>query len=252
MIRAVGIADYRLSLAPIVDIDPDWLRDAYVGRGRSCADIGREVGVSATTIDRRLHALGIPARDPGVVGGRRDPLVLPGDMLTKKFLSDALGRKKLSLRQIGRQTGFSAATVSSYAHQHGIPIPGQRHDIDRDQLAELVERGFTVFQIAARLGCGHGTVERRLSAFGLSTRRRVQIDKETLVELYAERGLSMARVAAEPLSWACAPTPFTNGSSSTASPLVVKAPAPVTPIAISEPPKSSAVTSWSIPTRASR
>jgi hypothetical protein len=33
-------ANYRLKRSPKSDIDPDWLRDAYVVRGMSCADIG--------------------------------------------------------------------------------------------------------------------------------------------------------------------------------------------------------------------
>jgi hypothetical protein len=82
----VRTADYRPSGQPKIHIAPEWLWHAYVVRGRSCADIGREVGVSATTIDRRLHALGIPVRSPREVGGRRDPRVLPQHVLTKEYL----------------------------------------------------------------------------------------------------------------------------------------------------------------------
>jgi hypothetical protein len=59
-IPRVRTADYRLSAQPRIHIDPDWLRDAYVVQGRSCADIGGDVGANPNTIDRRLHALGIP------------------------------------------------------------------------------------------------------------------------------------------------------------------------------------------------
>jgi uncharacterized protein YerC len=177
----VRTADYRLSGEPKVHIDPGWLRDAYLVQGRSCADIGREVGASPNTIDRRLHALGIPVRTPGEVGGRRDPLVIPKEVLTKKFLSDALGRKKLSLIQIAGQTGFSVQTVSRYAHRFGIPIPAWSLPIDRRHLAGLVGRGLTIYQIAAELGCSHTTVERRLAAFGLLGRRRtLEIDQREL------------------------------------------------------------------------
>ena len=180
-IPPVRTADYRLSGEPRIRIDPGWLRDAYVVEGRSCADIGREMGASPNTIDRRLHALGIPVRTPGEVGARRDPLVVPRDVLTRKFLSDALGRKKLSLKQIARQTGFSVQTVSRYAHRYGIPIPAWALHIARRHLATLVGRGLPIYQIAPELGCSHTTVERRLAAFGLLGRRRtLEIDEREL------------------------------------------------------------------------
>jgi IS30 family transposase len=103
----------------------------------------------------------------------------------RQHLWDALGHLKLSLTQVAKQTGFSAGTVSAYVHRLGVPIPSQRLDIDRDDVVELIEQGLTVFQIAAELGCGHTTVERRLTAFGLSTRRRrnLPIDKRELTRL---------------------------------------------------------------------
>jgi hypothetical protein len=43
-IRQVRTVDYRLSGQPKIHIDRDWLREAYVVWGRSCADIGQECG----------------------------------------------------------------------------------------------------------------------------------------------------------------------------------------------------------------
>jgi hypothetical protein len=85
-----GVSEYRLSGQPKIDIDPDRLRDAYVVEARSCADIGREVGANPNTVNRRLHALGIPVRSPWATRTRADPDILPEDVLSKKYLSDAL------------------------------------------------------------------------------------------------------------------------------------------------------------------
>jgi hypothetical protein len=117
----VRTADYRLNRTATIDIEPEWLRDAYVDRGMSCAEIGREVGASSKTVHRRLHELGIPVRAPGVVGSR-DPQIHPEEVVTTKFLSDAIGRKRMSLSEIGKQTGITQATVGRYARRHGIPV----------------------------------------------------------------------------------------------------------------------------------
>jgi hypothetical protein len=106
----VRTVDYRLSGQLKIHIDRDWLRYAYVDRGMSCAEIDPEVGTSAKTVHRRLYELGIPVRAPGVVGSR-DPQIHPEDVLTKKFLSDAIRRKRMSLSEIGSQTGITQATV---------------------------------------------------------------------------------------------------------------------------------------------
>jgi hypothetical protein len=95
--------DYRPSGQPKIEIDPDWLRDAYVVQGRSCADIAREVGANPNTVNRRLHALGIPVRSPWATRARGDPDSRPEDVLTKKYLSEALGKKTLTAVQVAEQ-----------------------------------------------------------------------------------------------------------------------------------------------------
>jgi hypothetical protein len=50
----------------IIPIDKDWLREQYLDRKRSTADIAVELGVSQMTINRAAHRYGIPIRPAGV------------------------------------------------------------------------------------------------------------------------------------------------------------------------------------------
>jgi DNA-binding CsgD family transcriptional regulator len=182
----VRSVDYRLSGRPKIHIAPDWLRDAYVVRGRSCADIAREIGANANTVHRRLYAYGIPVRRPWATRARSDRL--PEDVLTKKHLSAALGERKLSRGQIAEQTGFSLGTVNNYVRRHGLATPRRIPDIDPQRLATLQERGLSVAAMAAELGCGARAVRRRLTTYGLSSvqpRPRVKIDPAELAHLAA-------------------------------------------------------------------
>jgi DNA-binding CsgD family transcriptional regulator len=184
----VRTADHRVPGDPKICIDPNWLREAYTVRGMSCAEIGREVGASPKTVNSRLHALGIPVRAPGPTGGRQDPYGVPDDVLTKKYLSEAFGTKRLTRRQVAQQTGFSEPTVLRHARRHGVAVPSQTLDIDRWRLAELVDQGRTIAEIAADLGCGLSTVRRRLGDHGLSTkppRQKFPIDADELACLVA-------------------------------------------------------------------
>jgi DNA-binding CsgD family transcriptional regulator len=182
-VRAV---DYRLSGQPKIHIDPDWLREAYVVRGRSYADIGREFGANANTVHHRLYAYGIRVRRPSATRARSDRL--PEDVLTEKYLSDALGKGKLSRGQIAEQTGFSLGTVNNYVRRHGLAAPKRIPNIDPQRLATLKQRGLSIAAMAAELGCGAKVVRRRLAAFGLSSvepRPRVKIDPDELAHLAA-------------------------------------------------------------------
>jgi transcriptional regulator with XRE-family HTH domain len=163
-------AEYRRHNTRKIEIDPGWLRDAYVVQQMSCAEIGRELGAAPKTVHRRLGILGIPLRAPGVVGGGRDPQIRPEDVLTKKFLADAIRRKRMTLTEISRQTGITPGTVGRYAHRYGIPVRTRIFDVDRRYLADRVRRGWTVAQIAAEVGCGETTITRWLSEYGLRTR----------------------------------------------------------------------------------
>jgi hypothetical protein len=113
----------------------------------------------------------------------RDPRIRPRDVLTEQFLTDALGRRRLSVKRIAAQTGFAEQTVSRYAHGHGIPIPSWTVNIDRLRLAEPVERGRTIPEMPAELGCGHNTVARRLAEYGLSTPRNRDLFRIEKAEL---------------------------------------------------------------------
>jgi transcriptional regulator of acetoin/glycerol metabolism len=87
--------------------------------------------------------------------------------------------------------------VGRYARRYGIPVRVRIYNVDRRYLADRVQRGWTVAQIVAEVGCGENTITRRLSEYGLRTARnrdRVQIDKDELARL-VEAGWSQERMA---------------------------------------------------------
>jgi transcriptional regulator with XRE-family HTH domain len=125
------------------------------------------------------------------------PKIRPEDVLTKKFLADAIRRKRMTLTEISRQTGITPGTVGRYARRFGIPVPTRIYEIDRRYLADRVKRGWTVAQIAAEVGSGETTITRWLSEYGLRTarnRNRVQVDMKELARL-VEAGWSQERMA---------------------------------------------------------
>lgn len=71
-----------------VTIDPSWLREQYLTRGRTLPDIAAELGTTPTTIARRAKEAGIQLRDRG--GGSHAAATQPTDHLPEPLRS-ALG-----------------------------------------------------------------------------------------------------------------------------------------------------------------
>lgn len=85
-------------------------------------------------------------------------------------------------------------------------MPAQRKHIPKETLQHLyLEQGLSPRAIGLRLGCGEAAVRRRLKEYNIPMRSRSQairlgkgivIERETLVELYWDQGLSIPKVAA--------------------------------------------------------
>jgi len=87
----------------------------------------------------------------------------------EKMLGDGL-----SLAEIGRRVGRHEATVSYWLRRHGLAAVGRyRHAAKgapaRVELADFVDAGLSIAQIAERLGCSKGTVRHWLRRHALKT-----------------------------------------------------------------------------------
>lgn len=80
----------------------------------------------------------------------------------------------LSLERIGRLAGRHPSTVSYWLGKYGLSAPGSekhapRGAIGRDELAELVDNGASIAEIAEGLGRGTRSVRHWLERYGLET-----------------------------------------------------------------------------------
>lgn len=94
-----------------------------------------------------------------------------------------------SIESIAREVDRDPSTVSYWVRKHGLesshaPRHAARGGIDRDLLAELVERGLTTREIAAHVDRSQSTVRHWLGEHGLKTRRRrhPKVDNASEVE----------------------------------------------------------------------
>jgi transposase len=97
-------------------------------------------------------------------------MVMEREELERRF---AAGQ---SLEAIAREVGKHASTVGYWARKYGLDVPraakhGPRGGLDREVLAELVESGLTLRQIAAEVDRSTATVQHWLREFGLATVR---------------------------------------------------------------------------------
>ena len=85
-------------------------------------------------------------------------------------------------------------------------MPTRRKHIPKETLEHLyLEQGLSPRAIGRQLGCGETAVRRRLKEYGIPMRSRSQairlgkginIERETLVDLYRDQRLSIPEVAA--------------------------------------------------------
>jgi transcriptional regulator of acetoin/glycerol metabolism len=96
------------------------LRDAYTVQGLTCPESGREGGLDGTTVYRYLLRYGIRLRSSGTRPTRRDGYLRPADVLTKRYLERAVGRRNMSTDQIARETGVGRRTMRRYMELSGV------------------------------------------------------------------------------------------------------------------------------------
>lgn len=145
-------------------MDLDYVR-AQQAAGRSLADIGADpqVQLSAGALSRRLRG----------ETGNHPPAVTREDLT-------ALIRQGCTSMQVADVLGCTASTVNYYARKYRLfdQMPTQRPERIRGVTDEerhdlhlwYVRDGETLDAIAARMGCSHSTVQRRLLDAGIELR----------------------------------------------------------------------------------
>jgi transposase-like protein len=119
--------------------------------------------------------------------------------LLERYLEEGL-----SLAGIGRRVDRHESTVAYWVEKYGLRAANRtKHSakggIDRDRLAEMVESGLSVGEIAAEVGLSKTTVRHWLREHGLKTqrasRRTASSDGQLWIELHCSKhGLTMFRL----------------------------------------------------------
>jgi transposase len=103
----------------------------------------------------------------------------------------------LSLGEIAQRFDLHEATVGYWVKKHGLEAVHRakhapRGGIPRDQLAQLVEAGMSIAQIADSVGSSKATVRHWLSRYGLKTQGGVGRRPAGQAKLAKEAGLATA------------------------------------------------------------
>jgi len=106
----------KLRPPPKVFWDKAWLEDAYVVRGLTAKQIGKEAGCSDRSILYWLNKHDILRRE--VIPG--NPMIVQ-KFLDKAWLEDAYVTRGLTTREIAREIGSRKNRVSYWLVKHGIP-----------------------------------------------------------------------------------------------------------------------------------
>jgi len=212
------------SLSPVSDhvklSDRQWLEAEYIDHGAK--EIAKDLGVSYTTVVRRLRNFGIPVR--GLVErsylGRGEALgkLRDGEWLRQQYI----GKRRAST-DIAKELRVSYQTVVFWLRKHRMSVrsavcckyAGREGALER--LAdvewlrlEYVENARTAFEMATDLGVDINTVIRWLEKAGITVRSNQEshyrgnnealerlLDKDWLLVQYSEELKTAERIGAE-------------------------------------------------------
>ena len=179
------------------------LRELYVGRGLSAAEIAAQVGGGTSRVTAALNRYGIPLRP----ASRRRVPRLDVDAAT---LTDLYVSLRLDDTEIGARFGVPAWRVKDRRLQLGVarpvvppPHPGPPPAPPAEELRRLyLDEGLPSERIARHYRAAAPVVRRWLREAGIPVRPRTtrehrrRLDIDTVRDLYQERGWTSAEVAA--------------------------------------------------------
>lgn len=191
--------------------NPEWLRTEYTDKGRSCKDIGDDIGVSDTTIRNWLKKHGIDRRSASEA--RAEGNVKPlhnSDWLREQYVD-----QHRSTYDIAEELDISKSAVSDWLDRHNIEKRGDLDAFGKQPVDELKDEEWlreqyvtqerSTYDIADELGVVKTTVANWMRKHGIefrSSSERVAKgnitplkDEDWLSEQYVNQERSMDDIA---------------------------------------------------------
>jgi len=182
--------------------DEKWLREQYIEKQRTIAEIGQECGCADSTAEKWLKKHDIETRAARVR--------TPDERLeNKKWLQEQYVAEGNSQAEIAQRCNCGQKTVGRWLKKHGIetrpPAGGPLVEKLRDEKwlwGQYIEKQRTIAEIAQECGCGKSTVGRWLKKHDIKTRpSRVRTpderleDEKWLREQYVAKQRSTCEIA---------------------------------------------------------
>lgn len=156
--------------------DEAWMRDKYLQKQQTMADIADTTGVTPGTISRWMLKHGIETRSPGEPIAESD-----GNPLTdESWLRQQYVNNERSQTTIAREVGVSQPTVSKYLDRYGIDTRSNAEAVTDGTIEPLTDESWlrqryvterkTHAEIADELGVSGPTVRKYLDRHGIETR----------------------------------------------------------------------------------
>jgi len=166
-----------------------------LGQGKTYAEIGKEVGLTAYHVGTIARQLGRPRPRGGRTGRRR----IGAEKIDR--IIDLIAEGK-SYRAIAKEVDIREETVSRIARELGEdrkrPGPARNPEL-RENIAQMLREGKTIRQIAQELGTSPTTINSVVREFGLSRRspsRRMTPEKrQSALELLRQGDLTYRKIA---------------------------------------------------------
>ncbi len=122
-------------------LDLEKIKEFYLDEGKTMDEIVKLMGVSRTTIGRRLKKLGIRQKDKI-------------ESLDKNKITDLYVNKKKSLEEIGKLFNIGSYTISKVLKEQGIEITRFKHLSDEERIINLYsEKKISPYKIAKLFNC---------------------------------------------------------------------------------------------------
>jgi DNA-binding NarL/FixJ family response regulator len=145
-------------------LDDEKIKQMYQD-GFSTYDIGKQLGVSHSTILSRLKSMGIERRSDG------GPRAMLDNEKIKQMYQDGF-----STYDIGKQLGVDKGTIINRLKAIGVRIRSTGEyaykQLDNEKIKQMYQDGYTAVDIGKQLGVSYKTIYSRLKSMGIERRTR--------------------------------------------------------------------------------
>lgn len=172
--RSIAEAKSKADITPLKN--PEWVQEQYWTQEKTLAEIGDEVGVSASTVRSWMDRHDIEARSNSEAQSDGDiELYTDASWLQQRYLDE-----ERSLVEVGELAGVSTTTIKRWMNKHDIETRSTAEAMSEGNLAPLRdsdwlekqyhERGRTAVEIGSKLGLSETPVLRWLERHEIERR----------------------------------------------------------------------------------